>query len=1253
MSIPLPIPGNNALTTFVYEPFSYTISNPAPGTYTLTTSNSPGIPSGYITNNGTEVVFSTLSNTMAPTGNLPNVFTVTALDASLNIVAVSSNNVSVEAGRFRDLSGNGYTGRSFSFFKNEPIAPIPLIAPFAIATPTSVPTLPPGLAFVSNASNQYSIAGTPIVTVPQSNYLFIGKGIGSNLGKIVTASQVGISVSNERLLLNLSGSPVVSPMTVGTPISQRVITAAFPPYPSGGALRYTWSGLPDGIVITDICGNTQPGMFMPTDASYSLVLKGTPTLAAANAFRDAGVTSNVVTITATRTAPLPQISNSATFVFAFGETVLFDTTNVPRLYVSSTLDASAISFRAQTYFGSGSAISNIFSPDLRSDLSLNFVPSQGRAYLTGTPQFPTGTNTYTIRAINSNAISRDLPTSITVSNDVITFVPVTDICYNFVISRPSSLALAGYYPSNIQFRATAASGNAVTYNGDDLDGTGLQLTPSNGIATITGTPTTVTPLKNVRITASNGLTSAFVDISLAVLDDVFTFTDISSLQFIQNRVISPIQLSVSTLSERSVVSFTSSNLPNGLSLSTTGRITGTPLGDTSGNFDVVATTGYSSGTKNYTYSLTPDSILFALNQLVYTYPAGNNVDIPIKALAYSGNTVSNYAFSNFAQSYGLSIDSSSGLISGPLSDSIPPNPILPVLSNFAVTGNSGLLTGNLPATLQTANPVVYRSFLLSYAYSNSSIKTFVYPIDGGQRGAFDLISDDKQSLDFQVKNISVDSNICMATIPETGRILRSSNGVNFSFLDLNRAAFIPKTSYLANKTGTNTWWVSGYDVITSTAFIIKSVDDGATWDVSGRVNIPGLYARNLNGLAIGAPTDIAYVLGLPLRYKDGTLVTSGLLSGLRSTNDGSNWSSISIFSSETANMTLEDSNTWVAVGSDDYFTISNQQTYTSPTRTIKYSTDQGQTWTGGFNTFNFFGYEVAYGCNTWVATGASYSNVPDPGYFYEVKYSTDGVTWSNVDLSTNYLFGSPASRPVPQIPLGSLMFDGSNFNIVVYRETSPNSFITEIYKHDILSSLASNWTVSSIPNPTPEFSNVAYPKITPPIYVRTGTPTLATFSFNALPPGGPVFTSPTQSSFIFYQYATIQPIQFSATGTGTVYYFVDTNEVPRGLSFDPVTGILSGRSVQFGPDRFSVYAKDDIGVTRLDITTNTILPSIVRQQTSAGAWTSLVRQYTVVNAAQNSVNGKTLPATEPLLGEFTRPEPPDSVSATGNPNCKC
>jgi hypothetical protein len=169
-------------------------------------------------------------------------------------------------------------------------------------------------------------------------------------------------------------------------------------------------------------------------------------------------------------------------------------------------------------------------------------------------------------------------------------------------------------------------------------------------------------------------------------------------------------------------------------------------------------------------------------------------------------------------------------------------------------------------------------------------------------------------------------------------------------------------------------------------------------------------------------------------------------------------------------------------------------------------------------------------------------------------------------------------------------------------------------------------------------------------FVRTGTPTTITLGFAALPPNGPVVTSPVQRSYILYQYVTISPIVFSATGTGTIYYFLDDTTLPRGLSFDPVTGILSGTPVLLGETTFTIYVKDDVGVTRVVISTNVIIPRVIRQQTSAGAWTSLVRQYTVVNAAQNSVDGKVIP--EAPLGEFMRPEPGDSTSATIDPKCR-
>jgi hypothetical protein len=152
---------------------------------------------------------------------------------------------------------------------------------------------------------------------------------------------------------------------------------------------------------------------------------------------------------------------------------------------------------------------------------------------------------------------------------------------------------------------------------------------------------------------------------------------------------------------------------------------------------------------------------------------------------------------------------------------------------------------------------------------------------------------------------------------------------------------------------------------------------------------------------------------------------------------------------------------------------------------------------------------------------------------------------------------------------------------------------------------------------------------------------------------GPTVTEPTQFSYTFYQYVPIQPIVVRATERvgGGISFFVLDSDLPTGITFDATTSTISGVSVNLGQRSFNLYVKDTQGITVLTFHTNTILPRVIRQQTGAGAWTSLVRQYTVVNAAQNSVNGHVLPANEATLGEFIRPEPPDSVSASNCPKC--
>jgi hypothetical protein len=1260
MTTELPF-GSNTIQTYLYESFSYTISNPFWPSYSLTISTTPGLPQSYLSGGDDYVYFETTSNLL---NNGTEYFTLTAQDAS-GIVGTSSNTVIVNAGRFRDSNGNAFTG-GFTFYKNEPITPVGFLAPFAITTPTATPALPPGLSFVSNASNLYSLSGTPTVTYPQSNILFIGRGTGSNAGKILT-STLPISVSNERVRLDLSGAPVVSGMTVGTAITPRTFTARYPPYPSGGVLRYTWPSLPDGIVATDASGVVRTSPFSPSDPSNTVIFRGTPTITAANAFRDAGITSNTIPVTATRTAPTPQISNALSLVFAFGETVLFDTPSVPTLYDGVAVPAN-VSFRAQTYFGSGSAIATIFSPDLRSDLSINFVSAQSRGYLTGTPS-GSGTATYTIRAINSNNVSRDLAVPISVITDTVSFLDPTpiDVCYNYILSRPAIQDLSGYYPSPVQFKAAAASGFPITFSTTDLTGTGLTLSNvSANTVQLVGIPdTVVTPERRVRVTASAVGTpaTAFRDISLAILNDVITFSEptATQLSFIQNRAITPIQLTASTLSGRSVISFTSTTMPAGLSLSTTGLITGTPSAASGTSFTVIASTGYMSQSKTYTYTLTPDSVIFLVPQTSYTYSPSASVSIDIDGLTYSGKALSNYAFSGFSPSYGLSINSTSGVITGTLPSGLPPSDLLPPEAiSYSITANAGALNGSLPATFSVSNIIVNRAFLLAdnidgggnaklYTNDDESYSTWTERATGGTN--------------LSLKNTSVDSNVYLLATG-TSIYYRSLNGVTWSsnFLTTSFSSEFD-TAYQFLYTSNSTWYAAGTTLVTYaslelvTLAFYASANDGASWTQKGILAVSPRRSAAANnsytsyGIASGSNSGVV-LLGGQENNSSEYFLNRTLIQ--RSTDEGETWSNVTSgsFTKEVANFELAGPK-WIATGSSYYNSGQNYDYFTEVTDTIKWSGDEGQTWSNatGAGVFNVAGRDVVYdGSGRWLASGLNSSGDAFTYVITALSYSTAGDVWYPITLPDVTFTEFDANNGMPLPEIGSIWTDDTNWYVLVKSQSSGLGYPTKILQHSLTGDLTTGWTVKA-GTPTP-FNGESGRRVHgfKSNYVRTGTPTTITLGFNALPPNGPTVTAPVQRTYTFYQYMAISPITIAASGTGTIYYFADADSLPVGVTFDPITATLSGTPVVLGEKSFIIYVKDNNGVTRVTITTNTIIPRIIRQQTSAGAWTSLVRQYTVVNAAQNSVDGKVLP--DAPLGEFMRPPPGDSISATIDPKCR-
>lgn len=141
-----------------------------------------------------------------------------------------------------------------------------------------------------------------------------------------------------------------------------------------------------------------------------------------------------------------------------------------------------------------------------------------------------------------------------------------------------------------------------------------------------------------------------------------------------------------------------------------------------------------------------------------------------------------------------------------------------------------------------------------------------------------------------------------------------------------------------------------------------------------------------------------------------------------------------------------------------------------------------------------------------------------------------------------------------------------------------------------------------------------------------------------------------QTYFPLYQYIPIDPIHVAAEGKGPTFLFIQPTDLPVGLTYNPLTQDISGKSVRAGSESTTVYAVDDAGTTTLGLDFQTDFPTLQRKFGTAANYTSYIRQYVTANAAQNARDRFVL--TEDVgLGAFTAPYPPDVITQTVDPKC--
>lgn len=1253
-----PVQSGYTITIYRYEPFDYAFSfanNPSAGksgyVYSKSTLIQSLVSAGEWVGDDTWVYFTSPGYPQYPGPRLPidqtlyGGYTGTVSYSEQIVFSVTSGgttvlytiNVIISPGRFVVplLAASSYT-----LYKNESIAttfgsPIRFQAPgnLRVTAPFTTPALPPGIGFVpvgSSPTLYWDLTGTPLTQTPATSYIVYARGSGTDSSKVI-AKTIALGTEAERVVSFVTPSSNIS-MTTGSAIATTTLTSRYPAsFP--GNLRYDWGFLPDGLRFLDNTSNPVTSPFFPLDASSTMILSGTPTVSAAQYFRALG-TSNVVTnVVATRQTS-PAITTTQSFSLTFTPTVLFDSVFIPTLYAGVPLNPSSNVFTANTYFPFSGGMASITASSLPTGLSLLHTPGDSNAYLTGTPTVA-GSGTYGITATNSNGLTQTLNAPITVAPDVITISgPANDVCYNFVISRPLNTPLTGYYPASISYSASAASGANVTLSVTNLAGTGITVTSSGSTLSLSGIPDTITPLTTAVITANAPFTGATATRNLnfeVLTDDVFITNPTSQLNFVQNKAIAPVQFAATTLSERPIVNWSSSNLPDGLFISSTGRLTGTPTGNTfvmgPQTFDVVASTGYVSETNSFTYETVRDDILITLlnNPTIVSDP----FSAEIRKITYSGGTagaeISAIAPLQFPP---VTLGISGNLIVGDIATA---GTVLPQY-RFRVDASTGSLVSTDVFDLTIANPSTQRRFVLDT--SLTAIPSFTPPSTWNfAKGAVTLYKNESSLFTFP----NLGQTTMVTTTPSNWTTVLS---VESAYGQVGDVAQSGDTCVLV--TGANMY---------------RSSDGGNNWSLipsSNIASIPGIVGDYVTSpVAATSPGPL-----LPTLASDGSLNWLAIGRGydsnssfasrviLRtSSNDGVTWTDVSL--------ALNTSPQKLYYNQGRYFLA--LQNATNPAYRIDAS--NVSSWTGSSGGMPTFTGNEAYAfafSNSTVLLGG---NGTTPLY----KSTDNGTAWSSLVVGA-------ATSVVDIAQSGGFWFLATNDGL--YRSSNATTFTkisTKVGRALAYDGAAVNMLYADSP-PTANMLTASTTQVTTGntnMLTATAKRMMTRILSNGTPSGllslsasSSTFVSPTVTDYSFYQFVGVNiPVQVTPT-SNFIYYYSD---LPQGLSLvTDASGIaadISGIPTLFtgGYQTSYVFARDSATspstVTTLALRNRVILPFIVKKQGGAADYTALVRQYATVNGAQAARDSVALPVQERPLGEFMSPDAPSVITQTVDPKC--